>query len=129
MNQLASWLKVKRRDALLLTVFYAAVGVLQLATLALVDIKMVWIGILAILSLIAAYGLFTVKKWVVWLVVALFFPQVVFGTTTLYGSISLYSFSSELTLLLLDVSLVVFIVLSFVSFVYVAAKRKTFQPA
>jgi len=32
-----------------------------------------------------------------------------------------------LSLLLLNIGLAVFIVLSFVSFVYVAAKRKTFQ--
>jgi len=90
---------------------------------------MAWIGALAILSLIAAYGLFTTKKWSVWLVISLFFPQVVFGATTLYSSISLYSFPQEASLLLLDASLVVFIVLSLVSFLYVAVKRKTFEPA
>ena len=127
MTSLASWLKVKRRDAMLLAVFYAVVGILQLATLLIVDIRMIWIGALAILSLIAAYGLLTAQKWSVWLVVGLFFPQVVFGAMTLYGSITLYSLSQEVTLLLLDVSLVVFIALSFVSFIYVAAKRKTFE--
>jgi hypothetical protein len=104
------------------------VGVLQLATLAVLDIRMVWIGALAILSLIAAYGLFTVRKWSVWLVIGLFFPQVVFGATKLYSSISLYSFPQEVSLLLLDISLVLFITLSLVSFLYVAAKRKTFEP-
>jgi len=112
---------------MLLAVFYAVVGILQLATLLIVDIRMIWIGALAILSLIAAYGLVTAQKWSVWLVVGLFFPQVVFGAMTLYGSITLYSLSQEVTLLLLDVSLVVFIALSFVSFIYVAAKRKTFE--
>jgi len=88
---------------------------------------MVWIGALAILSLIAAYGLFTVRKWSVWLVIGLFFPQVVFGATTLYSSISLYSFHQDVSLLLLDISLVLFIALSLVSFFYLAAKRKTFE--
>lgn len=125
---MVSRFKVKRRDALLIAIFYAVVGVLQLATLALFDIRMVWIGVLAILSLIAAYGVLTVQKWSVWLVIGLFFPQVVFGASTLYGSISLYSLSSETTVLLLNASLVVFIVLSCVSFVYVVAKRSTFQP-
>ena len=119
---------MKRRDGLLLAIFYSAVGVLQLATLAVLDIRMVWIGALAILSLVAAYGLFMAKKWSVWLVIGLFFPQVVFGATTLYSSISLYSFPQEVSLLLLDISLIVFIALSLVSFFYVAAKRKTFQP-
>jgi len=122
---MASKLKIKRRDALLLAVFYAVVGVLQLATLTL-DIRMFWIGALAVLSLVAAYGLFTVQKWSVWLVIGLFFPQVVFGASTLYYLILDYSFSMEATLLLLDVALAVFIFLSLVSFIYVAAKRKTF---
>lgn len=124
---MTSRFKVKRRDGLLLAIFYSAVGVLQLATLVVLDIRMVWIGALAILSLIAAYGLFMVKKWSVWLVIGLFFPQVVFGATTLYSSISLYSFPQEVSLLLLDISLIVFIALSLVSFFYLAAKRKTFE--
>lgn len=128
MRTLVSRFKVKRRDALLIAIFYAVVGVLQLATLALFDIRMVWIGVLAILSFIAAYGVFTVQKWSVWLIIGLFFPQVVFGASTLYGSISLYSLSSETTVMLLNAALVVFIVLSCISFVYVVAKRSTFQP-
>jgi len=127
MTVLVSRFKVKRRDALLIAIFYGIVGVLQLATLALFDVRMVWIGVLAILSLIAAYGVFTVQKWSVWLIIGLFFPQVVFGVTTLYGSITLYSLSQELSLLLLDITLIVFIVLSLVSFIYVATKRKTFE--
>ncbi len=125
---MTSRFRVKRRDGLLLAIFYGAVGVLQLATVAVLDIRMVWIGALAILSLITAYGLFMVRKWSVWLVIGLFFPQVVLGATTLYSSISLYSFPQEVSTLLLDISLVLFITLSLVSFLYVAAKRKTFEP-
>ncbi len=128
MIRLASRFKIKRRDALLIAIFYAVVGVLQLATLAIFDVRMVWIGVLAILSLIAAYGMFMVQKWSVWLIIGLFFPQVIFAASTLYGSIALYSLSSETTVLLLNASLIVFIALSSVSFVYVIAKRSTFQP-
>jgi len=127
MDSLVSRFKIKRRDALLLAVFYGIVGILQLAALVLWDVRMVWIGALAILSLLAAYGLFTVKKWAVWLVIGLFFPQIVFGTWTLYGLVSLYSFSFDTTSLLLEVAMSLFIVLSLASFVYVAAKRKSFE--
>ena len=124
---MTSRFKVKRRDGLLLAVFYAVVGILQLATLAIIDIRMMWIGALAILSLIAAYGLFTARKWAVWLVIGLFFPQAIFGISTLYGVISLYSLTAELIPLLMEISLGVFLVLSSVSFIYVAAKRNTFE--
>ena len=126
MKPLTSRFKVKRRDGLLLAVFYAVVGILQLATVAVNDIRMMWIGALAILSLIAAYGLFAARKWAVWLVIGLFFPQAIFGLTTLYGVISLYS-SAELIPLLMEVSLGAFLVLSLISFLYVAAKRNTFE--
>jgi len=127
-TRLKSRLKVKRRDGLLLAVFYAVVGVANIVVLALSNFALFTSGALAVLSFIAAYGLFTVKKWSVWLVIGLFFPQAVFGVVTLYASILWYSFYPEVSLLLLDVSLVLFIVLSLVSFVYMAAKRKTFQP-
>jgi hypothetical protein len=119
---------VKRRDGLLLAIFYAVVGVAQIIVLAQSNFAIYIYGILAVASLITAYGLFTVKKWSVWLVIGLFFPQVVFGAVTLYASIVWYSSSLETSLLMLDAALIVFIILSLVSFLYVAAKRKTFQP-
>jgi len=126
-KSLTSRFKVKRRDGLLLAVFYAVVGALQLVVLAFSDFKMVSVGALAVLSLIAAYGLVRARKWSVWLVLMLFFPQVVFGAASLYASVALYALFPDMSLLLLNIALAVFIVLSFASFVYVAAKRKTFQ--
>jgi len=124
---LTSKLKVKRRDGLLLAIFYIIVGVAQIIVLASTNFALFTSGVLAILSFIAAYGLLTVKKWSVWLVIGLFFPQFVFGTVTLYASLLRYITYQEMTFLLLNIALAVFIVLSFISFAYVATKRKTFQ--
>jgi len=126
---LTSRFKVKRRDGLLLAVFYAVVGVLQIIILAFSSSTLIppHVGALAILSLIAAYGLFKTKRWSAWLVILLFFPQLVFGALSLYSSITLYSLFPEVGVLLLNIALSVFIALSFVSFVYVAVKRKTFE--
>jgi len=126
---LKSKLTVKRRDRLLLAVFYVTVGVAQIVILALSNFRFYPSGVFAVLSLMAAYGLLTSKKWSVWLVIGLFFPQVVFGASTLYAFIIWYSSYPEISLLLLDALLISFIILSLISFVYVAAKRKTFQPA
>jgi hypothetical protein len=70
-----------------------------------------------------------VKKWSVWLVIGLFFPQLVFGAVTLYAAFLQYTAYQEITLLLLNIALAIFIILIFISFVYVAAKRKSFQQA
>jgi len=126
---LKSKLKVKRRDGLLLALFYAITGVAQMIILALSNFLLFTSGVLAVLSFIAAYSLFTVKKWSVWLVIGLFFPQFVFGVVTLYASILSYEIYQEVVFILLSIALSTFIVLSFVSFVYVAAKRKSFQEA
>jgi len=126
---LKSKLRVKRRDGLLLAIFYTIVGVVQIIALALTNFALFTSGVLAVLSFIAAYGLFTVKKWSVWLVIGLFFPQFVFGVVTLYASILSYAIYQETAFMLLNIALAAFIVLSFVSFVYVAAKRKSFQQA
>jgi len=126
---LTSRFKVKRRDGLLLAVFYAVVGALQIVILALSSSTFIQphVGALAILSFIAAYGLFQTKRWSVWLVIGLFFPQLVFGAVSLYASVALYALLPEMSVLLLNITLAVFVVLSFISFVYVAAKRKTFE--
>lgn len=124
---LKSKLKVKRRDGLLLAIFYAVVGVFQIVVLALTNFALFTSGVLAVLSFIAAYGLFTVKKWSVWLVIGLFFPQFVFGTVILYASILTYISYQEMTFLLLNIVLAVFIVLSLISFAYVTVKSETFQ--
>jgi len=126
---LTSRLKVKRRDGLLLAVFYIVVGVSQLVVLALSNFALFTSGILAVVSFVTAYGLFTVKNWSVWLVIGLFFPQLVFGVATLYDSLVIYTLYQEAVFMLLNIALAAFIVLSFVSFVYVAARRKSFQQA
>jgi len=126
---LKSKLKIQRRDGLVLAIFYAIVGVAHIVVLALLDFRFFPSGALAVLSFIAAYGLFTVKKWSVWLAIGLFFPQFVFGAVTFYASMLRYISYQEMAFLWLNIALTILIVLSFVSFLYVAAKRNSFQQA
>lgn len=102
-------------------------GVAQIAVLAMTNFSLVTSGALAVLSFIAAYGLFTVKKWSIWLVILLFFPLLGFGASTLYASTVAYTIYSGVSFILLDALLIIFMVLAFISFVYVASKRKTWE--
>ena len=122
-----SILKVERKDTLLLAVFQIAVGAAHIVVLALSNLAIFTSGILAVLCFIAAYGLLTSQKWSPWLIIALFFPQLAFGATTLYASVLNYSDYQESAFMMLGVALGAFIILSFITFVYTAAKRKTFQ--
>jgi hypothetical protein len=123
---LTSRFKIKRRDGLLLAVFYAVVGIGEIAVF-LSSNFMPMAGVLGVLSFIAAYGLLIANRWSVWLAIGLFFPQFIFGLAALNGSIILYAVLPDTSVLLLNVALGIFVALSFVSFVYVAAKRKTFE--
>jgi len=127
MAGILSRLKVKRRDTLLLATFYAVAGAAYTYMLALSNFNFMPAGAFAALSFIAAYGLFTTKKWAVWIVVILFFPAATFGVTTLYSSIRLYTFYPSVEVLLIHLSFIFYVILSFISFIYAAAKRKTFQ--
>jgi hypothetical protein len=126
---LKSKLKVMRRDELLLAIFYAAAGAAQIAVLVLTDFRFFPSGAFAVLSFIVAYGLLRTKRWSVWLIIGLFFPQFVFGAVVLYASILWYISYQAAAFLLLNVALAIFMVLSLVSFVYVAVKRDSFKQA
>mgnify|MGYP001059972936 CR=1 FL=1 len=125
--KILSKLKNKQLDILLLTIFYAVAGAANIYILALSNFTFMPVGAFAVLSFIAAYGLFIKKKWAVWIVMMLFFPVAVFGSVTLFFSVSISTFYPSVDFLLFHLSLLFYVILSFISVVYVAAKRKTFQ--
>lgn len=67
--------------------FYAIVGITCLAALAVIDFRLVHIGVIGILSLVAAYGLFKNKGWSIWAVIPLFFISTTFAIYTLYRTL------------------------------------------
>ncbi len=112
-------------SVLLLAVFQIIVGVVHVGVLALSDPRIFTSAILAVFSFIAAFGLLASKKWAIWLVIALFFPQLAFGAATLNVALVNYGVSLDSTYLLLGAGFVVFIIVSFIAFAYVAAKRNS----
>lgn len=122
-----SKLKTEHPGMLLVSIFYAVVGVVLAFILVLASFRLFHVGVLAVLDLILAYGLFKMKRWSVKLLAALFLPQVVFGVFTLYYSVMVWTFSSTWETTAFNLSLIIYAVLCFVSLAYVAAKRKDFK--
>ncbi len=120
-------LKTERPGILLVSLFYAVVGVVLAFILVLASFRVFHVGVLAVLNLMLAYGLLKMKKWSVKLLAALFLPQVVFGVITLYYSVMGLTFSSIWENTAFNLSLIVYVVLCFISLAYVAAKRKDFR--
>lgn len=125
--KILSKLKTRQLGSLLLPIFYTVAGVGNTYMLVLDRCTFMPAAAFAVLSFIAAYGLFIKKRWAVWIVMMLFFPAAMFGVATLYFSVRLYTFYPSIDVLLIHLAFIFYVVLSFVSFAYVAAKRKTFQ--
>jgi len=119
-------LKPERPGKLLVSLFYAVVGVALAFILVLGSFRLFHVGVLAVLNLILAYGLFRMKKWSVKLLAALFLPQVVFGAITLY-SVMGWMLPPVWEITAFNLSLIVYVILCFVSLVYVLAKKKDFK--
>ena len=100
-------------------VFYAIAGIVCFGILAMVDFRLIHIGIIGILSLMTAYGLFKNRVWALWVVVALFFIVTTFSVYTLY-----YFLGKDL---LVDLSMIAYLLLTWIFTAYTASKRKTLE--
>ena len=116
---LKSKLKIENVGMFVAFVFYAVVGIICFAVLAIVDFSLVHIGIIGILSLITAYGLLRSRAWTLWVVVALLFIATTFSAYTLYFAFEKY--------VLLDVGMIAYLLFTWVFTAYTAAKRKTLE--
>lgn len=114
---LKSKLKIESTGMFAAFVFYAIVGIIWFTVLPMANFPP-HIGLLAIFSLITAYGLFKKRIWAIWLVVMLFFVVTTFSAYMLY-----YYFVLENVFL--GLSMIAYLVLTWVFTAYIAIKRKT----
>jgi hypothetical protein len=117
-------LKVENPIMLLFSIFYAIVGIIFLSIFVTYNLRLLHLGIIGVLSLITAYGVFRMEKWAVWLVIALFLMGTTAGAITLANSIVNQTFGGAL---LFHVALIAYLILTVVALIYVAAKRKDFE--
>ena len=115
---LGSKLKIESKGIFTAFVFYAVVGIICFVVLAM-DFRLVHIGIIGIFSLITAYGLFKKRVWTIWFIVMLFFIVTAFSAYTLY-----YFLGKDL---ILDITMIAYLILTWVFTAYTGAKRKTFE--
>ena len=124
---LKSKIKVESLGTTVFSIFYAIAGVAITSILVLSNFTVPHAAVLAFLSLITAYGLFKTKKWSVLLTIILFFLGTAFSAPILYRSIVINPSSSGLEAALLNLALIIYLIMLFASFLYVAAKREEFQ--
>jgi len=124
---LKSKLKVEKLGVVTFSLFYAVAGAAQALILVLSNFTLVHIGFLAVLSLVTAYGLMRMRRWSVFLTAILFFLGTTFGATTLYSSVMRQTFYSSLEVLLFHVTIIAYVIMTTVAFIYVRANREGFR--
>ncbi len=114
-----SRLTIENIGLLLASIFYAVVGVVCFVILATMDYELVHIGLIGIISLATAYGLFMRRRWVLWSAFVLFFMNTTFSLSMLY-----YTMGGNV---LIDAAVVLYLVLTWVATIYLAARRKKLE--
>ena len=112
---ITSKLKAFNRTELAVILFYAVTGIILLAFLPLTGFPP-HLGLIGIVSLITAYSLFTKRGWAPWLVGILLVVITVFAAFTLY--------SVGASNILITVSMVVYLVFTWLFSLYLLLKRK-----
>ena len=113
---LKSKLRIENVGMFMALIFYAAAGIICFAVLPMTGFPP-HIGIIGISSLLTAYGLFRKRAWTIWFVIMLFFTVTTFSVATLY-------FGRDL---LLDISMIAYLILTWIFTAYVADKRKILE--
>lgn len=104
--------------------FYLIAGTVLLAILVQSSSGPVHVGLLGALSLIVSYGLNRMKKWALFLTVLTALPSISFGCVTIYAVYVV--FGSGMTEILLLSAMIIYVVLSASSSLYVIRRRDEF---
>ena len=123
MQKLTPRVNIKKSGISVFSVFIAIVGGAEILVLFLSGFRLFPLGVLGALSLISVYGLIKLKKWSVWFVVAHFFLGITFGATTLYASVMIQTFSSNLSAFSFNLMLIVYLIITIISAIFIVSKR------
>ncbi|HVP93024.1 MAG TPA: hypothetical protein VMS94_04710 [Acidobacteriota bacterium] len=115
---LRSRLDFGSRGMLATIAFYAVVGIVNFAVLFMANFPP-HLGVMGILSLIAAYGLFMKRAWTMWVVAMLFFIVTTFAAYTLY-----YVWSNDA---IVSLSALAYLILTWIFTAYIAMKRRVLE--
>jgi uncharacterized membrane protein (DUF2068 family) len=108
--------KSKDKRIVFTFLFYTITGIIFFAEMILTGFPP-HMGIIGILSIITAYGLFTNRAWKNWIITGLFFITTTFSVYTLY-----YTLGKKLVL---NLSMILYLILSlFFTFQTLSNKRK-----
>ncbi|MEM2104900.1 MAG: hypothetical protein QXV21_00285 [Candidatus Bathyarchaeia archaeon] len=107
--------KIESTGMLLTFVFYLVAGVLCFYFLAM-NLSLIHVGMIGILSIITAYGVFSNRFWAFWTAIILFFMVTTFSAVMLY-----YFFGTDL---IIDLGFTAYLILTWISTAYLTSKKE-----
>ncbi len=122
-----SILKMKNKWMLFFTIFYILVGAANLMIVGICDFGLFHIGLIAILSFVAAFGLYQQQSWVLWPIFALFFISTVYSVLMINAFLGNYQVNPHAGIILGVVAYSVYLVLTWIGTAYIGVKRNDFN--
>jgi hypothetical protein len=119
-----SRLKIESKGMFISALFYLVAAAANIIVLGMFEARLFHVGLVAILSLLAAFGLIRLNRWSLWLVVGLFFIVTTYGAIMLNMAIGSYAGGFDI---LAIIAWVAYLILTWVATMYVAAKRKNLR--
>lgn len=113
-----SRLKIESKGMFATSAFYALAGIIFFVLLPMASFAP-YLGIIGIFSLVAAYGVFRKRAWVIWFVMILFFVGTTFSAVMIYNILQIDY--------LLGIGAVLYLVLTWIFTAYAMTKRKVFE--
>lgn len=109
------------------SVLYQIYCILNLAIFGISKLTMYYIGVLGVLCLVAAIGLWLVRRWGFLIALAIAPIIITIGLSTLYASILFFGFIFDANVVILYLSLICYTIIAFVLLCYLLSKRRVFS--
>jgi hypothetical protein len=124
---LASKLNIEYKGMFVFALFYLVAGVINIVILGVYGLGLFHVALVAVLSLVTAFGLYRLQSWSLWLVIALFFIATTYGALMINVSAASYAATANLSSLLAIVVWLAYLILTLIATLYIAAKRRNLR--
>jgi hypothetical protein len=124
---LASKLNIEYKGMFVFALFYLVAGVINIVILGVYGLGLFHVALVAVLSLVTAFGLYRLQSWSLWLVIALFFIATTYGALMINVSAASYAATANLSSLLAVVVWLAYLILTLIATLYIAAKRRNLR--
>jgi hypothetical protein len=124
---LQSRLGIEYRGMFFFAVFYLVVGVVNFIILGMYGFGLFHVALVAVLSLIAAFGLYRLQNWSLWLIVGLSFIATTHIAIMLNAFLTSYTATPNISSLFTIIAWTVYLILTWIATIYVAAKRQNLK--